>query len=171
MWVLASVWQCVPLRRSRLSRLCTHSPAGAAGPSHLRPVCRASSNLAASGGATGAFSVSSPQDCHESSVKSSHRLSCRPPRKLTRPGGAWGGDAGGDVFFLCVCVCAATVSLSHPSRCVRGSDIIKSGRRPPVFVCFCLFLFFSTSTFTYCILANFLGFFPPPPGSKNLFIG
>lgn len=146
MWVLASVWQCVPLRRSRLSLLCTHSPAGAAGPSHLRPVCRASSNLAASGGATGAFSVSSPQDCHESS----HRLSCRPPRKLTRPGGG-GVTPVGTCFF--VCVYAATVSLSHPSRCVRGSDIIKSGRRPPVFVCFCLF--FSTSTFTYNILANF----------------
>lgn len=117
LWVLASVWQCVPLRRPRLSRLCTHSPAGAAGPSHLRPVCRASSNLAASGGATGAFSVSSPQDCHESSVKSSRRLSCRPPRKLTRPGGGR-GDAGGDVFFfLCVCLCCDGVTVSPKSLC------------------------------------------------------
>lgn len=161
MWVLASVWQCVPLRRSRLSRLCTHSPVGAAGPSHLRPVCRASPNLAASGGATGAFSVSSPQDCHESSVKSSHRLSCRPPRKLTRlwgvggRGGEGGADAGGDVFFsLCVFVLRQCHCLTQVAGCcVRGSDIIKSGRRPPVFVCFCLF--FSTSTFTYYILANF----------------
>lgn len=103
---MASVWQCGPLTLSRLSRLgMLPLPTGAAAPSHLHPVCRASSYLAASGGATGAFSVSSPQDCHESSVKSPHRLSCRPLRKLTQLGGVGrvGGAAGGDMFVLQQC--------------------------------------------------------------------
>lgn len=88
-WVLASVWQCVPLRHFRLSQLCTYSPAGTPGLSHLLSVCRASSNLAASDGATGAFSVSSPQDCQKSSVKSPYRLACWALRKLTRLGRGW----------------------------------------------------------------------------------
>lgn len=151
---MASVWQCGPLTRPRLCTL--PLPTGAAAPSHLHPVYRASSYLAASGGVTGAFSVSSPPDCHESSVKSPHRLSRRPPRKLTRLGRreGWVEPSLVGTCFFCVCVCAATVSLSHPSCCVWGSDIIKSRCRPPVFVCFCLF-FFPASTFAYKHFAMF----------------
>lgn len=74
----------VPLRHFRLSQLCTNSPPGSSGLSHLLSACWASSNLAASDGATGALGVSSPQDCQKSSVKSPYRLALQAPRKLTR---------------------------------------------------------------------------------------
>lgn len=89
----------VPLRRGRLSQLCTNSPPGSSGLSHLLSACWASSNLAASDGETGALGVSSPQDCQKSSVKSPYRLALQAPRKLTRRRD-WGGGDTGRNFFL-----------------------------------------------------------------------
>lgn len=147
---MASVWQCVSLTQSRLS------PTGAAAPSHLHPVCPASSCVAAGGGATGAFSVGSPQDRHESSVKSPHRLPRRPPRKLTRParrGRVGGAGGGGDtLFFFCVSVLRQCHRLAQVA--VRGSNLIKSGFCPSVFVCFYIFFSPPASTFAFGNLAN-----------------
>lgn len=90
----------VPLRHFRLSQLCTNSPPGSSGLSHLLSACWASSNLAASDGATGALGVSSPQDCQKSSVKSPYRLALQAPRKLTRRRDGGGADTGCDFYFL-----------------------------------------------------------------------
>lgn len=88
-----SVWQCV-LRvflAHVFSSACSAptAPPGWAAPAHLLTVSRAASNLAASVGAAGALSVSSPQYCQKSSVISPHRLSQRVPSKSSRLGLDW----------------------------------------------------------------------------------
>lgn len=72
-WLVASVWQC----ELTVSLTDISDPASSARTALLAPlvclicsVCWASSNLAASNGATGALSVSSPLDCQKSSVRS-----------------------------------------------------------------------------------------------------
>lgn len=105
----------VPLRHLKLSQLCTNSPPGSSGLSHLLSACWASSNLAASDGETGALGVSSPQDCQKSSVKSPYRLAPQAPRKLTGRRECGGADTGRNFFFLFFffSVYAATLLLFH----------------------------------------------------------
>lgn len=100
----------VPLRHFRLSQLCTNSPPGSSGLSHLLSACWASSNLAASDGATGALGVSSPQDCQKSSVKSPYRLALQAPRKLTR---RRDGGRGRHWLRLLFSIYAATVFIKR----------------------------------------------------------
>lgn len=107
----------VPLRHFRLSQLCTNSPPGSSGLSHLLSACWASSNLAASDGATGALGVSSPQDCQKSSVKSPYRLALQAPRKLTRrrDGGEGPTLAATSIFYLCCNSFHKTTSSKIPA--------------------------------------------------------
>lgn len=115
----------VPLRHFRLSQLCTNSPPGSSGLSHLLSACWASSNLAASDGATGALGVSSPQDCQKSSVKSPYRLALQAPRKLTR---RRDGGRGRHWLRLLFSIYAATVLHFHKTT---SSKIPASGH----FIC------------------------------------
>lgn len=94
-----SVCSHCPSDYFRLSQLCTNSPPGSSGLSHLLSACWASSNLAASDGGAGALCVSSPQDCQKSSVKSPYRLALQAPRKLTRRRDRGGADTGRNFIF------------------------------------------------------------------------
>lgn len=114
----------VPLRHFRLSQLCTNSPPGSSGLSHLLSACWASSNLAASDGETGALGVSSPQDCQKSSVKSPYRLALQAPRKLTRRWDWRGADTGRNFFFFCLCCNTITLSQKTSSMIPTGGHFI-----------------------------------------------
>lgn len=112
---------CVALcarRRFGLIQLCMNSPPGSSGLSHLLSACRASSNLAASDGATGAPGVISPQDCQKSSVKSPHRLALQAPRKLTRRRDCGGADTGRTFLFFC---CNSITLLRKTSSVIPAS--------------------------------------------------
>lgn len=114
-----AVWaHTVPHRHFRPSQLCTNSPSGSSGLSHLLSVCWASSNLAASNGVTGALSVSSPLDCQKSSVRSPYWLAHRAPRKLTRLGRDWHWQ---EPFLRCNGITITKTLLCNPCQSVRGS--------------------------------------------------
>lgn len=122
-WLVASVWQC----ELTVSLTDISDPASSARTALLAPlvclicsVCWASSNLAASNGATGALSVSSPLDCHKSSVRSPYWLARRAPRKLTRLGRDWHWQ---EPFFIFCCdsITVTQTILCNPCQSVRGS--------------------------------------------------